>query len=235
MIASVYYLTLCAWILPADCKAEVAKAYQQLKRAYGTEQKNLFLKYSIKTTKWNDEAAEESISLYLRGEKSKVVSSKVTLFQDKEMAVGIDRENKRILVSKPLAENWKANQLKSMTVMFDSLFHRLKVISCESSCQDDRSMLMLRKISFSIQGTDEDSAAPESVTYWLLEKSPEIKKIELQYGKESEVQSISFRMEEWKLDYKENLFAGSALSQIMTNENKLIAKYKDFELIDTRK
>jgi hypothetical protein len=218
-----------------DCKEEARKAYDNLKEAYGTEQKNIAIKYSLGSANWKDERSEETISLFLKGNKSKVVSDKAIIFQDQYKMVGIDKLAKKILITKPSSEDFRAKQMKVFATAFDSLFQGLKVISCEQQCQDDRSKELLRKIQFALSSkASKAMGGIETITYWLEEKRPMIKKIEMNYKVGSSIKSIEFRLIELKLNYQENVFSGSAEEQVLAH-GKLVNAYKGFDLIDTRK
>ena len=218
-----------------DCKEDILQAYDKLKEAYGKEQKNVFIKYSVSSTNWQGEEQEETISFLLTATKSKVVSEKSIIYQDQNRMVAIDKLGKKILITKPSSEDWRAKQMKAMATVFDTLFHKLKVISCERQCQEGSSKELFRKIKFEIPlPTNKMSSGPETITYWLEEKNPMIRKIEMAYKVGSPLKSTSFRLLELKLNHQENPFKGSAEEQVMAN-GKLIKAFKDFTLVDTRK
>lgn len=233
MISILTILTCIFWPLQIDCKHTVVEAYVKLKTLYAANKKNVHIQYSIKTTFATDESSEEVIAMFVNGDKSKVESNGTVLYQDTQTFVAIDKENKSLLITRPQEGDWRKAQLKIMNSLFDSIFSKLRVISCEAQCQDDDPSRLFKKIQFGIpEGSDEKNLGV--ITYWLQEDNHEIKKIEMDYNTNSDVKRIVFQLNHVNVNYNGSIFKGNALDQVFQPNGRKKQDYEDFKVVDIR-
>lgn len=232
----IFLSIILSWLMnpSQDCKLEVREAYSEM-RKLSEPTSGFYIEYSVNAEDWDEVCRKEVTSIRKNGDKVKVYTSGVELYQDDETMVAINHVSKSVFLTKPVKKSVKQDQLSVFTSMLDSLFIHLQVLECETICQDNKKNLTYRKISFGLPEAMNGSYGIQKITYWLLENDSRIKRILLEYTDEAQMKSLDFDLLELNSSYNEIPFPKKAINQVLDKDGKLLSAYKQFEILDKRK
>lgn len=216
-----------------DCKIDVEKAYDHIRKIGVSDA--LQMKYSVSMEEWDGGVTEELTSVVRKGQRVKMSTKDLEVFQDAEAMVAINREARSIFITKPQAANIRQDQFKAFTQAFDSLLNHVEMQSCELVCIDQKLNVNHRKVSFGLDQKWTGLTGIRKIVYWLTDGDPRIIRIQMEYSTSSKLKSLDFNLLEANSEYAGGPFDNLAVSHVLDKNGNLLPAYKNYELMDKRK
>jgi hypothetical protein len=220
----------------SDCEALFKKATDKVRslRLISVNQ-GFEMTGSIVVTSNKGNISTNKMQVRSFGEKYFYQTNENTLYQDEKNLVVIQKDQKSIFVTSPLAEKARQNQFAEMMKIQDSLQRYLQVKKClRETIGADKTKTYVQ-INFTLKNEIRNTGL-ESITYWIDEAMIEVKRIRIDYDEKSgsEIRSYEMNIDKVITNYNGVVFEGQAVSKVIDKKNNLVIAYKGFTLIDKR-
>jgi hypothetical protein len=217
-----------------DCMVMFKQAYQKMIALYERKgNKGVSVIYKVEAITKDDKLNTDVVEMKIYNKKSKIVSQKIMIYQDEQTIVAIQPSGKSIFISRPLPESARQSQMENVFKLQDSLSQHLILKSCTKDVlkKGDKET---KKLTFQISPSKQEKFGITGLNYWINQKEVRVVKILIEYAASKPLKTSSYTIEHFDGDYKGPPFDGSAVSVVMTSNNKLKQEYKGYSVVDKR-
>lgn len=224
----------------AECKAMLTRTVEAMKKIRADR---FAMEYAVHTTFRNDpddgpqETDRVIASIYIAGSKSKFVSEEMELFKDDSVQVSVMKDEKKIIIMRPIGTQFKEVQKLTLTILQDSLITWLTVTNCETVCYDNDPNSFVERIETKLRTPQlMNETGILKVLYWIDRKEWRISRIKVFYRDHPyDVQEIDLTISKYDTDYRGEAFRGKAYNLVFSSRNELLPKYRGYSVVDYRK
>lgn len=199
--------------------------------------KNYHMIYEIKTEFDGEEGKDSYMTqaeVTVSEDKSLFRSDEIDIYKDSKSMASINKEEHVIYLSNAVTSDWKKIQTEAFSILHDTLLNKAKVTGCQTSCPPEQNKVFVDKVDITFPEKYIQMMGIESISYWIESKSKKITRCLISYRNHPMgIHSVDFAIKEYDDNYKGVAYDGDALSKVMRN-NKVIAKYKDYQVKDIR-
>lgn len=222
-----------------DCKQDVIKGYDQLNKMAGnTTSEAIFFKCSIfnryngpiEVRKMNYEVISN-----IQSAKSKMDIGRGVVFHDDSNQVTIKKDTRMVIISNTSDEKLDNTIFSRNMMLRDSLLARAKVHRCENIENSNGSPG--KRVVLTMNKTDQKRYRLERMVFEMddnMSGNNTIKKVVFQYMPGNKIKSVEIIIHKLINNYKGEVFAGSAVNQVLDDKGRLLPAYSGYRLMDVR-
>lgn len=177
---------------------------------------------------------ESEVKVYVNKHGTYLESKDLELYQDEKVLVSVLPGRKMIFIQQPPADRrkWQMERLRQVGILQDSLFEYARLTDCALRISADGNKDQHVRIGLSKDGIRHFKI--RSIDFVMDEKAGKMKSFTIEYDSQHRLKTLQCVFRE--IDYSHS---GSklrpALASVLTREETLLPRFKDFKLIDNRK
>lgn len=213
-----------------ECLNDIFKLEEKIySKSYNDGDKPAYISYNVLTTDWEDQTNSSNVKVYKDKNNMHFFSEQVNIFQDEKDVFLILKMQKLVIVNSTKKEitNKKIND--NFLELRKEFLENCTVVKCEKSPQNEFIKTLELKVNDNMGGV----IKIEKMIYTYNTQTEKILTTKIDYNEEYKVKEIFIKYNE--LEMESNYSFISAKKNVLDRNNKLLPKYKGYELVDNRK
>lgn len=213
-----------------ECIDEVLKLEEKNTiKNFNEDDKALNINYTVKTTDWENQTIVSNIKVYKGKNNTHFFSEQGIIFQDEKDVYMLLPIQKLIIINSTKKELYNKTLSDDFFELRKGFLDSCDVVKCESSVQNPFVKILELKVTKKV----DESVQITKMIYEYNTQTEKIESTKIFYNTGFKVKSVVIIYKEINLqsDYK----FGSSRRYVFEKNNRLLPKYKDYELVDNRK
>lgn len=210
---------------------------QQVKLTMALGNDTRFVHYSIHATTGAATARtyQSEVKVYVSKHGTYLESKDLELYQDEKALVSVLPGRKMIFIQQPPADRrkWQTDRLRQIGILQDSLFEYAQATDCALRISADGNKDQHVRIDLTKDGVKHFKI--RSIDFVMDEKAGKMKGFTIAYEPRHRLKTLECVFKNIDYSYSGRKMSKPALESVLTREQTLLPRFKDFKLIDNRK
>nr|WP_295929044.1 hypothetical protein [uncultured Dyadobacter sp.] len=178
---------------------------------------------------------ESEVKVYVNKHGTYLESKDLELYQDEKVLVSVLPGRKMIFIQQPPADRrkWQMERLRQVGILQDSLFEYAQLTDCALRISADGNKDQHVRIGLSKDGVRHFKI--RSIDFVMDEKAAKMKGFTIEYDPQHRLKTLQCVFKDIDYSHSGGKLSKPALASVLTREEVLLPRFKDFKLIDNRK